>query len=249
MTATKLPQTRSKTIRSAAAEILRDVPAGLHYSELVARLHDKLPHILINTIHGAVGEFNIEMPPNVYKPARGLYRHVRFQDQAIGEAMKPPTQKPREEKFYESFAEWLQRVEEECTTAIVLGGKRFKDQWGTPDVIGIYESARGALVKANTEIISAEIKTDTGYLVQAFGQACCYKLFSHKSYLAIPKDSSEEDKSRLDALCLIFGIGLVLFDSTNPSEPRPEIRVRPSKTEPDMFYVNKYVKLVPELFH
>ena len=50
-------------------------------------------------------------------------------------------------------------------------------------------------------------------------------------------------------MCLIFGIGLVLFDSSNPNNPQFEIKVRALKHEPDMFYVNKYIKLIEdELF-
>ena len=60
----------------------------------------------------------------------------------------------------------------------------------------------------------------------------------------IPKNSSQDDISKLDALCLIFGIGLVLFDNNNPNDPQYEIRVRPIRHEPDMFYVNNYVKLI-----
>ena len=48
---------------------------------------------------------------------------------------------------------------------------------------------------------------------------------------------------------LNFGIGLVLFDTTNVNDPQFEIRDRPLKHEPDMFYVNKYMKLIEkELF-
>jgi len=86
-------------------------------------------------------------------------------------------------------------------------------------------------------------------LITAFGQACSYKLFSHKSYIVVPKSSSQDDISKLDALCLIFGIGLVLFDNRNANEPQFEIRVRPLKHDPDMFYVNKYMGLIEkELF-
>ena len=86
-------------------------------------------------------------------------------------------------------------------------------------------------------------------MITAFGQACSYKVFSHKSYIVIPRDSSQDDISRLDALCLIFGIGLVLFDSGNRDDPKFEIRVRPLKHEPDMFYVNKCMKAIEsELF-
>ncbi|MDI9608086.1 MAG: hypothetical protein QM228_07490, partial [Atribacterota bacterium] len=142
------------------------------------------------------------------------------------------------------FASWLVNELEECTVAIPLGGNKFKDKWGTPDVIGKREPQRSDIVKAPTEIVSAEIKVDARDLITAFGQACSYKLFSHKSYIVIPKNSPQDDVSKLDALCMIFGIGLVLFDNNNPQDPQFEIRARPLRHEPDMFYVNKYMKLI-----
>jgi len=102
-------------------------------------------------------------------------------------------------------------------------------KWGTPDVIGIRESRRGDIVKAPTEIVSAKIKINTRDLITAFGQSCSYKLFSHRSYLVIPKESLDEDIAKIDALCLIFGIGLILFNSNNAQEPEFEIRVRAKK--------------------
>jgi hypothetical protein len=47
---------------------------------------------------------------------------------------------------------------------------------------------------------------------------------------------------------MIFGIGLIFFDSTNIDTPTFEIRVRPLKHEPDMYYVNKYMRNVEDLF-
>jgi hypothetical protein len=61
----------------------------------------------------------------------------------------------------------------------------------------------------------------------------------------IPDDSSDEDITRLDALARIFGIGLILFDKKE-KEPEFGIRVRASRHEPDMFYVNKYIKLIED---
>ncbi len=40
------------------------------------------------------------------------------------------------------------------------------------------------------------------------------------------------------------GIGLVLFNNKDPQDPNFQIRVRPQKHDPDMFYVNKYMKYV-----
>ena len=55
----------------------------------------------------------------------------------------------------------------------------------------------------------------------------------------MPKAISEEDYSRLEALCMLFGIGLVLFD-TQLENPSFQIRVRAQRFTPDMFYVNEF---------
>ncbi|MBK6965352.1 MAG: hypothetical protein IPH20_15825 [Bacteroidales bacterium] len=134
-------------------------------------------------------------------------------------------------------------------TAIPLGGSKFKDKWGTPDVLGIKEPRKSDIIKFPTEIVSVEIKTDSSNLITAFGQACSYKLFSHKTYIVVPNSSTKEDIDRLDSLAMIFGIGLILFDAKKPKEPAFEIRTRASRHEPDMFYSNKYMRLVEdELF-
>ena len=163
--------------------------------------------------------------------------------------LQPEKKGVKEQDFYQSFAEYLVGELGDCTKAIPLGGNIFKDKWGTPDVIGKNESNRSDIIKHETEIVSAEIKTDDIALITAFGQACAYKSFSHKVYIVIPKSASEEDKSRVESLSLIFGIGLILFDATDKENPQFEIRVRPIKHEPDSVYVNKYMKLIEsELF-
>jgi len=245
--------TRREKIIAKVIEILKSNPNGVRYSDLVRKIHAEFPEIPVNTIHGTVWNLETRVPNKIYKPARGLFRHVTFrrEEEVSEEERKPPIEieKIKEEDFYEPFANWLVNELEECTKAIPLGGNRFRDKWGTPDVIGKREPLRSDIVKAPTEIVSAEIKADTRDLITAFGQACSYKLFSHKSYIVIPKNSSQDDISKIDALCLIFGIGLVLFDSNIPNDPQFEIRARPLRHEPDMFYVNKYMKLIEkELF-
>lgn len=152
----------------------------------------------------------------------------------------------KEEDFYAPFADWLVNSLEECTRAIPFGGKKFEEKWGTPDVIGVRELGRGSVIQAPTEIISAEIKTNTFDLIQAFGQANAYKLFSHKSYIVIPNASSKEEIARLDVLSRICGIGLILFDNKSITEPKFEIKVRASRQEPDMFYIDRYIKKIKD---
>ena len=243
-------ESKRNIIRSKALELLENNPDGIRYSNLVRMISEKFPTIPINTIHGSVWDIDRQFPDKVYKPAKGLFRHLKFKDVEIKEDKATENQILKEDLFYESFAYWLENETEEATKAIPLGGKKFKDKWGTPDVIGIRKSEPDDIIEIQIEVISAEIKTDSKDLITAFGQACAYKLFSNMVYLVIPKQSEEEDISRLDSLCLIFGIGLVLFDATNHKDPKFQIRVRPLKhTTPDIYYVNKYLKSVKkELF-
>jgi hypothetical protein len=135
---------------------------------------------------------------------------------------------------------------EECTKAIPVGGNLFKDKWGTPDVIGIREPRPSDIIRPPTEIVAAEVKLDVNGLITAFGQACAYKLFAHRSYIVVPNSSSDDDRSRLDALASIFGIGLILFSVVDPSNPQFTIRVRAARHEPDIFYANRCLRLVED---
>jgi len=243
--------TKRELIISKVTELLKQNPQGLRYSEIVRRVKELLPDIPVNTIHGTVGDLDAQKPNEIYKPDRGLFRHVSFRGNE--EISKPPIVSEKigikEQDFYESFADYLVGDLGDCTKAIPLGGSKFKDKWGTPDVIGKNEPSRSDIIKHETEIVSAEIKTDDSGLITAFGQACAYRSFSHKVYIVIPKTASEEDKLRIESLCQIFGIGLIFFDATNIEDPDWKIRVRPTKQEPDSFYVNKYMKLIErELF-
>ncbi|HIP86690.1 MAG TPA: hypothetical protein EYH18_03545 [Aquifex sp.] len=128
----------------------------------------------------------------------------------------------------------------ECTNAIPLGGNQFQDKWGTPDVIGSYKFSPIDPITPTPEIITAEIKIDENQLITALGQACAYKLFSHKVYLVVPNTS--KDLARVESLCLRFGIGLIVFDANNPSNLNYEIRTRALKSEPDFYYLNEYLR-------
>ena len=244
----------SQQIKQKALEAIKNSPQGIRYSQLLKLIIDSFPNTSSNTIRGVIWNLDATIPNEIYKADRGLFRHTSFRETPVTteEGTTPQqriTPSVREEDFYDLFRDYLVNELEECTKAISLGGSRFRDKWGTPDVIGIKKPRQSDIIKSEAVIISAEIKTDTNGLITAFGQACAYKLFSHKAYMVVPKNSSEEDKSRIEALCLIFGIGLIFFDSTNSKTPSFEIRVRPAKHEPDMFYVNQYMRTIEsELF-
>ncbi len=74
-----------------------------------------------------------------------------------------------------------------------------------------YKPLASNLIKFPIEIVSAEVKTDPTQPVVAFGQAIAYRLFSAKTYIAMPTSMTLEDQSRLESLCMLFGVGLVLL--------------------------------------
>ena len=242
-------------IRKIALEILENTPEGVRYSELGRKILEQNSSFNPNTISGATWDLDVTFQDKVYKPDRGVFRLLKFKENITTQPDQQPIQESqsqikkktiKEEDFYKPFADWLVNELEECTSAIELGGNIFRDKWGTPDVIGVRESKRSDIIQFPTEIISGEIKIDTNGLITAFGQACAYKIFSHKSYIVVPNDSQIEDITRLDTLCRQFGIGLILFDNKTPNDPKFEIRVRAIKHEPDMFFVNKNLKLIED---
>jgi hypothetical protein len=241
-------------VKRKAVELLKQNPGGINYANLAKRIAELDPSLTKGQIAGQIYNLDRTHSDEVYKPSRGLFRLVEYRDENTDSlktefVQKPPTQ-IREQDFYEAFAQYLLNVLEDCTKAIPLGGKKFQDKWGTPDVIGIWQSKQTDILRGETEIGSAEIKIDGSSLITAFGQACAYFLFSHKSYLVVPKSSPEDDLDRIDILCQLFGIGLVLFDSLSIDDPKFSILARPRRQRPDMFYVNKYLKhIAEELFN
>ena len=239
-----------KEIKEKAIELLKSTPNGLHYSELTRKIKEALPEANENTIHGTIWNLDRTEPKEVYKAGRGLFMHVNYKLSKEKTLATVGIQHEREDEsvFYDSFRDYLRGELGDCDRAITLGGSAFGEKWSTPDVIGIRKSARGAIIELPPEITSGEIKISTSSqdLITGFGQACAYLLFSNKSYLVIPKQTKDEIVDRLEALCGVFSIGLILFDKDNPSNPDSEIRTRSTKHNPDMFYVNYYLGMLSE---
>lgn len=244
----KLPKIQER-IRSISIDLLAEQPQGLRYSELLRRIKQIGSELNPNTINKCVANLEVLDPHFVYKPVKGLFRHLKFKELMQPELIQksltgPKKQKLREHVFYLPFANWLKNDLEEATFSMPLGGNVFKDRWGTPDVIGKFESKRSDVIKGQTIIVSAEIKADLSGLVIGFGQACVYKQFSHKVYLVIPNQTSLEEMARIDSLCQLSGIGLVSFNATNSILPEFKLVLRATKHEPDLFYTNRYLMCV-----
>lgn len=236
-------------IVTAAIDDLEKYPQGISSGKLILdHLPARIPSLTLSNsvIHQVVLRYTRQPESLIYQPSRGFFRHIKFRDalEPVPVVVRPVSakEKLREEAFYQPFAEWLVVNLEECTKAIAVGGNRLRDKWGTPDVIGVRKPSVGDIIPAPIEIVSAEIKVSSDGLITAFGQACAYKLFSHKSYIVVPKTASPEDVGRLEALCLVVGIGLILLDPASPENPAFEIRTRAARNEPDTFYVNEKLK-------
>ena len=237
-----------KQIIDVLVDLVSNVPEGIRTAEVLKQIKQRIPGL--QRCHRVILDYAEQKDSLVYKPVRGLFRHVKYRDHAQQEesCAQSPAEKIVEEKFYKPFAEWLESMEE-CTEAICVGGAKFKSKWGTPDVVGVRKPRPGDVIKNSIEVVSAEVKVSTNGLITAFGQTCSYKLFSHKSYIVVPRNADKEDIDRLDSLCLIFGIGLVLFDPAAPENADFQIRVRAARHEPDMDYVNDSIKLIAKELH
>lgn len=226
-------------IRSLARQLVNAHPEGIRYSQLLGLILDKYPDTPQNTIQGTIWNLPQQFPGEIHKPSRGVFKP--------GPANKAPEPPPpvrgrlREEMFYEAFADCLVKDLEDATEAVSLGGAGLRSKWSTPDVIGVYRPLPSDRIKFSHEIISAEIKIDPQTPVVAFGQAVAYRLFSTKTYIVMPKTISREDLDRLEALCMLFGVGLVLF-SLSPQKPDFQIRMRAQRFAPDMYFVNEFAE-------
>lgn len=239
---------KGELIRNAAVELLKAKPSGLRYADLQRELEKIFPDTPVNTITGASWDLHDTKNKEVYKPTRGLFKY-RFieeeQEKEIQIQSEAPVVSIREEEFYEPFADWLKNDLGECTEAVALGGSSLGKKWGTPDVIGVYKPSKKDLIQFQPEIISVEIKIDSRDPITAFGQCIAYRLFSTKVYLVEPETMTPEDLDRIESLCMLFGVGLILFE-LNSTNPNFKIRVRAQRYIPDMFFTNELADRIYE---
>ena len=146
------PTKVTERIKTKALELLEQHPDGLRYSELHAENFGTNADFKPNTINGCIWNLDTVFSEKVYKPSKGLFRLLKYKPPEAEYLEPPPAPslsvcKVKEEDFYSPFADWLKNEIEDVTHAIPLGGNKFKDKWGTPDVIGKRESMRSDISK------------------------------------------------------------------------------------------------------
>ncbi|TWB27558.1 hypothetical protein [Nitrospirillum bahiense] len=246
-----MPKLTTNQIKSRVRQLLGEAPDGMRWSEVARKIETESPETSPNTIQGSIQSLFKEAR-DITKIRRGVYVLI----EPPGEESGPETTDTvvavpagpgaaietvlREDAFYQPFADWLKELEE-VTYAAAIGGNALGGKWGTPDVIGVLKPKKADLIKFDLQIITAEIKIDPSQPVVAFGQAIAYRLFSHRSFIVVPDIIGADNYDRLEALSILYGIGLVTF-KPDPREPKFSLRVRAQTIQPDMFYVNQMAK-------
>lgn len=241
----------AQKIRELALQVLEANPQGVRWADLLRTVAKASG---VPKVGGPVYNLVTTNTSEIVKVARGTYRLAKFvaADDAIASAEEaetaatpvkaetPGSEALTEQDFYTSFADWLQE-NDEVTVASALGGSSFGGRWGTPDVIGVLRHQAGQIFEFMPQIVTAEIKAVPGQHIVAFGQAVAYRLFSHKTYIVVPKSTHSDDMDRLKSLCSIHGVGLVTF-SLNKEQPDYLVSVPPINAVPDIFYVNNMLE-------
>ena len=72
--------TKRELIEAKAIELLKSNPEGMRTSQLIDAIKEDLPDVHPKTINGTVWKLPVTRPEEVYKPSRGLFRHVSFRE-------------------------------------------------------------------------------------------------------------------------------------------------------------------------
>jgi hypothetical protein len=72
--------TKRELIEAKAIEFLKSNSQGMRTTQLVNAIKEDLPDVHPKTINGTVWLLAEKRPEEVYKPDRGLFRHVSFRE-------------------------------------------------------------------------------------------------------------------------------------------------------------------------
>lgn len=78
--------TQKEEIISKAIEIIKNKPNGIQYRELGRALRKMFLNTPISTILRSIWDLHVKKPNEIYKPARGLFKHLSLK--RIGEPLE-----------------------------------------------------------------------------------------------------------------------------------------------------------------
>lgn len=243
----------TKNIRDKAYEYIQGSVNGIRYSELVKRIQNDYPAFKEGTIAVQVTDLpnSTDYGPLIERANRGLYKLRDVGVKRKQSATKfTRTAKRDEEKFYGAFARFVREDLQECTVAVEYGNNRLRDdrKWFNPDIVGYYHAGLTGTYNRAPDIVTGELKTKTEYkdAIEGFAQAAAYRLFSHKSYLALPRDMRGDDINVIESLCIQFGLGFALFNKHDPDNAQFTLRNRAQWHQPSLAYLNEYGEKIVE---
>ncbi len=244
----------TKNIRDKAYEFIQNSPDGIRYSELVAKIRNEFPKYKEGTIAVQVTDLpsSTDYGRSIERVDRGIYKpkSAGSSGKVISASGTTRTAVRNEEKFYAEFARFVRDDLVECTHAVKYGNNRLQNdkKWFNPDIVGFYHAGLAGTYQRAPDIVTGELKTSTAYkdAIEGFAQAAAYRLFSHKSYLALPKEMSSDDIDVVESLCIQFGLGFVLFNRRDPQNAQFTLRNRALWHEPNIAYLNKYGQKIIE---
>lgn len=234
----------TKNIRDKAYEFIQESgDDGIRHSELYAKIKRIYPSYKDKVIQSQISdlpklaEYRGKIEHEPYGPFR-----AKLSSSGRKETEKKVKKTLNEEAFYQPFAEYVEENLKECTLVKVLGGHMLRKKWATPDIAGYFKVGSAESFSREPEILVGELKISNSYndFITAFGQAMAYTVYAHKVYIAIPETGDPDGLDLIESLCVLYGIGLLLFEPKDPDNPNFALRNRAQRHEPDIEYLNVY---------
>ena len=227
-------------LRKRLLEALSLMEGAARNSEVIQKVVELYPDTKPASAGSVLSDLKAREPELFAATERGWVALAEKGEEAtVDEQVPDELSDPLEKDLYEPVKRFL-LTDEIVTRAEVVGSSRNNKKWGNPDLFGIIAPTASDLYKFGSEFVSFEVKRDLTQLIVAFGQAASYRLFSHQSYLVIPRDEKHAEYRRVDALCELFGIGLIDFVLAG-DEPTFRLRLRPRTQVPNPSYLNDFL--------
>ena len=240
-------------IVNLAVKIVEERPEGINFTKLRNLIKEQMPEMNTKTVDNAIWDLHKtkKTKPFVYKSARGIFRHMKFRDEDVEylrevEKLYQESISLKKEDIYEPLALYLKGELNECDNAEVFGVECIKCRWGSPNVLGVKKPEPEDYIQYIPELVACEVILDFSKIIESFGRAMSYRLFSSRIYIIIPDNCDEEDKARMEALSLLYGLGLIQYNLSKENYPQFRLMIRAKTHNPNLSYTNEFIAKIRE---